>query len=105
MKIDDSRLIEGFKQVVQGQQIQHPAQEQGAKEASLKGQGIAADNVNLSSKARQYQKVKKAVMEAPDIRQEKVEHIRSLIAAGTYNVRGEEVAAKIIQDSLIDTLL
>ncbi len=105
MKIDDSQLIEGFKQVVQGQQVQHSTQEQGAKEATRKGGHSAADNVNLSSKARQYQKIKKAVMEAPDIRKERVEHIRGEIEAGTYNVRGEKVATKIVQESLIDTLL
>ncbi len=103
MKINDSQLIEGFKQVVQGPQIQRS--QQGAKEAVRKNNQAATDDVRLSSKARLYQKVKKAALEAPDIRKEKVDDIKQKIAAGTYNVKGERVAEKIAQESLIDTFL
>lgn len=105
MKIDDSQLIEGLKQVTQGQQVQRSNQKQGTRKAARENNQSETDNVNLSSKARQYQKIKKAAMEAPDIRREKVDSIRKEIEAGTYNVRGEKVAARIVQESLIDTFL
>ncbi len=103
MKINDSQLIEGFKQVVQNPQAQRS--QQSAKEATQRNNQAATDDVKLSSKARLYKKVKKAALEAPDIRKERVESLREKIEAGTYNVKGERVARKIAQESLIDTFL
>jgi len=102
MKINDSHLIEGYRQVAHGQ-VQRPDKE--AKESALQQTRTAADDVDLSSRARQYQKLKKTVMEAPDIRSDKVEDIRARIEAGTYNVRGEQVASGIVKESVVDTLL
>ncbi len=103
MKINDSQLIEGFKQVVQGPQAQRA--QQGIKEVNQNNGQTATDDVKLSSKARFYQKIKKAALEAPEIRKEKVEGIKERIDTGTYNIKGERVAEKIVQESLVDTFL
>jgi hypothetical protein len=55
MKINDSHLIEGYRQVAHGQ-VQRPDKE--AKESALQQTRTAADDVDLSSRARQYQKMK-----------------------------------------------
>jgi len=40
-----------------------------------------------------------------DIRTDKVEEIKNLINAGTYEVKGSEIAGKIIKEALIDKLV
>jgi len=40
----------------------------------------------------------------PDIRADKVEELKNAINSGTYEVKGSEVAGKIIKEALIDKL-
>jgi negative regulator of flagellin synthesis FlgM len=42
------------------------------------------------------------IRSTPDIREARVNEIRNLIQSGTYNVRGEQIAEKIISGSLVD---
>ena len=53
------------------------------------------DMVTLSSKAKDYSTVKKALVNTPDIRAEKVQSLKAQIDAGTYNVTGMDVANKL----------
>ena len=53
------------------------------------------DMVTLSSKAKDYSTIKKALVNTPDIRADKVQSIKAQIDAGTYNVTGMDVANKL----------
>ena len=53
------------------------------------------DMVTLSSKAKDYLTVKKALDNTPDIRMDKVESLKAQIESGTYNVTGMDVANKL----------
>ncbi len=55
------------------------------------------DQVEISSLGNDYQVAKKAVLESPDIRTDKVKDIKERIASGTYNVNMEEVADQILK--------
>jgi len=59
------------------------------------------DIVSISSDAKDYQTVMKALKDIPDIRKEKVEELLKKYESGNYNVSGSEVADKIIK-SIID---
>lgn len=58
------------------------------------------DKVEFSARARDIQRIKEILAEVPDIRQDKVEAAREALASGTLNLRGKDLAEKIITDSL-----
>lgn len=63
------------------------------------------DKVVLSSKARENQEAKKILDSLPDIREEKVAYLKNEIDNGTYQIKGEEIAVKMLQDSLFSTMV
>ncbi len=54
------------------------------------------DEVALSSTAKDFQSVYKALANVPDIRQDKVDTLKQQIASGSYNVEAKEVAEIIL---------
>lgn len=54
------------------------------------------DQVEISRSGQDYQIAKKAVANTQDIRQEKVNDIKKRIASGTYNIKLEDVAEKMV---------
>lgn len=57
-----------------------------------------------STKAKDIQKLKETLDKLPDIREEKVEDLKSQIKKGTYYVSGEKIAEKIIAELLMDII-
>lgn len=55
------------------------------------------DQVEISQFGKDYQIAKQAVANASDIREEKVNQIKASMASGTYNVKLEEVAEKMME--------
>ena len=55
------------------------------------------DKLQISQAGRDYQIAKKAVAEAPDIREDLVAEIKSRVEAGTYEVSGDAFAQKVIE--------
>ncbi|MDL1962759.1 MAG: flagellar biosynthesis anti-sigma factor FlgM [Deltaproteobacteria bacterium] len=58
------------------------------------------DKVVLSSKAREIQEAKKLLNSLPDIREEKVAHLKEQIKNGTYHIEGDKIAVKMLNESL-----
>lgn len=56
------------------------------------------DSYEISQSAKDYQIAKKAVSEAPDIREDKVAQIKEALASGTYNVSSQEIAEKMVSN-------
>lgn len=54
------------------------------------------DQVELSSVAKEFGSVYKMALEVPEIRKDKVESLKEQMNSGTYNVKSEEVAKKIM---------
>jgi negative regulator of flagellin synthesis FlgM len=63
-----------------------------------------ADRIEFSVKSREVLQIDNLIRSTPDIREQKVEQIRSAIANGTYNVKAEMVAEKIITGNMIDNI-
>lgn len=63
------------------------------------------DSVRISSRAKEVQKITAEVKKAPDVREEKVRQMQEQLASGTYNVRGEAVAGKMLKETMLGTIL
>ena len=60
------------------------------------------DAVNFSDEQQEYQSLLDAVRDVPDIRQEKIRKIQKALESGEYRVASEEIADRIIQDTVIN---
>lgn len=60
------------------------------------------EKVDLSTRAKEIQQAKVEVSKAPDVREEKVQEIKSQVEQGTYNVSGEQIANKMVGESIVD---
>lgn len=55
------------------------------------------DKVHISQAGRDYQIAKKAVAQAPDVREELVAKIKGKVQSGTYEVPADAFAEKVIE--------
>ena len=76
-------------------QIYKPA---GTKKVERAGEVKSRDAYEISQSAKDYQVAKKAVSEAPDVREEKVAQLKEALASGNYNVSAQEIAEKIVSN-------
>jgi len=86
-KIDEARIREKSA----------PAKSSGKPEA-VPSESRSSETVAVSTLAREIGKVKASVRNVPDIRREKIEALKEKIAKGEYEVSGEKIAGKIIED-------
>jgi negative regulator of flagellin synthesis FlgM len=57
--------------------------------------------VELSSRAKDVQKIKDLALSAPDVDQAKVDHFQKLIDSGKYKVDAKAIANKMVDDHLM----
>ena len=76
-----------------------PASEKTTKTA------IKTDTVEISETARKIQEARKQLDSIPDVRAEKVAQLRDQIGTGTYEIKPEEIAEKMLKESLFNDLL
>ena len=62
------------------------------------------DTVNISDAAKEIQEVRKELDNIPDVRDDKVEQLKNQIENGTYEIKSEEIAEKMLKDSLLNDL-
>lgn len=63
---------------------------------------ITEEKVDLSTRARDIQQARNALSKVPDVREEKVREIKNQVENGKYNVSGEEIAGKMVGESIVD---
>lgn len=63
------------------------------------------DKIELSTRSREIQHIDELIRSTSDIREARVEQIRSAIQSGTYNVKAEQIADKILGGNVIDEIL
>jgi negative regulator of flagellin synthesis FlgM len=61
---------------------------------------VASDKVELSSQARDIQRAREVAQSAPEVRADKVEAARRALQSGKLNLKGQDLAEKILQDTL-----
>ncbi len=65
---------------------------------------LNSDRVELSVRSQELQHLDEIIQSIPDVREAKVEQLRLAVQSGTYNVRAEQVADKILSGTLIDEI-
>lgn len=60
------------------------------------------DTVNISDAAKEIQEVRKQLDDIPDVRTEKVQQLKNEIENGTYEIKSEEIADKMLRESLFN---
>ena len=63
---------------------------------------LGSDRIELSVRSREINHLDELIRSTPDVREARVEQIRSAIENGTYNVKAEKIAEKILGGNLID---
>jgi len=102
MKIGSDRYLvnlEAFIKNAQNSEGLKPSLKEGT------GKSIQTESVNLSTTARELQKVREVLEAIPEIREDKVGQFKREIEAGIYDVRGDKVAEKMLRESLIDAFV
>ena len=66
-------------------------------------QGLGGDRAEVSSSAQEIQSLKKYIHSLPDVREDRVQALKSQIENGTYHVSGEDIADLIIRRTLADS--
>ncbi len=63
------------------------------------------DQITLSGTAKEIGRLQAEVSKLPDVRTDRVEELKSTINSGTYNVKGEAIAGKLLNNAIIDELI
>ncbi len=75
-----------------------------ADPSEKKGRPVSGAGSEMSRKAQELQKARKALKDIPDVREDKVARIKKQIENGTYEIDAEETAEKMIKESLTNDL-
>jgi len=66
---------------------------------------VQKERVKLSTAAREIQKAREVLEAIPEIREDKVRQFKREIGLGIYEVKGNLVAEKMLNESLIDAFV
>jgi negative regulator of flagellin synthesis FlgM len=70
----------------------------------LKKGKVSGDRVNLSQKACDIKKISDIIQKTPDVREEKVAHLKEEIASGNYQVSGRDIADKMLEEFILEEI-
>ena len=102
MEINSSNPLIGPKTNVQ--RLENPQQPERTQKSDG-SRNLDADRLELSVRSREISHLDELVRSTPDVRELKVEQVRREIEAGTYNVKAEKIAEKIIGGYLLDKVI
>ena len=87
---------------ITGANLQKPDKTK-AKPTGEKADVLSKDQVTVSDSAKEIGRLQVEVGKVPEIRDDRVNEVKNAINAGTYNVKGEAVAGKLLKEALIDS--
>ncbi|MFC1591864.1 flagellar biosynthesis anti-sigma factor FlgM [Thermodesulfobacteriota bacterium] len=99
MKIDNEESVTNLRS------LQKTAADKPVTKKNPENNRSHGDQVQLSAKARDFQRIKDALESAPETRDEKVVELKASIEKGTYKPDSQQTSSKLIQESLIDLLV
>ena len=68
-------------------------------------QGLGNDTVQLSAKAKEVQEAAQKLAKMPEIREDKVQEVKTAIEKGTYKVVGRKVATDMLKETFENNVL
>ena len=101
MKIStkDPSVRDAYVKQISQQQKEDAASKPGVKPVEK------ADTVKISEEARELQEAQKVLENMPDVQVEKVAEIKNKIENGTYEIKPDEIAEKMVIDALLNEIL
>lgn len=99
MKITSEESLAQIRSV-----LQNPT-ENTAPTKAHREQSSDGDQVQLSPKAKELQRIKDSLENVPEVRQAKVAEMKLALQRGTYQPDSSKTAENIIKESIIDLLL
>jgi negative regulator of flagellin synthesis FlgM len=102
MEINGSNPLIGSNTNVQRLENSQPSER---VQKSDGGRNLDSDSLELSVRSREISYLDELVRTTPDVREQKIEQVRREIEAGTYNVKAEKIAEKIIGGNLLDEVI
>jgi negative regulator of flagellin synthesis FlgM len=103
MEINGNKSLVNLNASLQKLDLQQ--QNQRSAKTGEGGSASEKDRIELSVRSLEIQHLDELITSTSDVREAKVEQIRSAIESGTYNVKAEQIADRIIGGNLIDRLL
>ena len=82
-------------------QVQAQPRTEPAGEKDAQPQGLKTDTVVISDMAKRIQEAQKQIQTIPDVRADKVTELRNQIEKGTYEIKADQIAGKMIKESLL----
>ena len=64
-----------------------------------------AEKVTLSKKAGDMEKIQDILRKTPDVREDRVAHLKKKITSGEYKINGKDVADQMLREFLLEDLL
>jgi len=98
MEINGTNPLIGLIKNVQ--RLDSPQQSERSQVSS--GVHSDSDRLELSVRSREISHLEELIQSTPDIREDRVNQIRNALDSGTYNVKAEKIAEKIIGGNLLD---
>jgi len=99
-----SKIKDTSAQLIQQYQKSELASKSEANKSAGATSAAVIEKVDLSSKAKDIQKIKKIVDETPEIREGKVQELKRQIDNGVYSVDSGKLAEKMVGESLLDII-
>ncbi len=101
MKIQDvNNDGQGIRQIAQG--MKPPQSEKNPPASSVSSPDAGSDRVELSSQSRDMNKIHEILATTPEVRTEKVAALKKAVTEGTYKVKTEDIADKMVQEMAIE---
>jgi len=101
MKIQDvNNDGQSIRQITQG--MKPPQSEKNPPASSVSSPDAGSDRVELSPQSRDMKKIHEILAATPEIRTEKVAALKKAITEGTYKVKAEDMADKMIQEFILE---
>lgn len=63
------------------------------------------DKLNVSNDAQAYLIARQAINNVPDVREQKVAELENRVKSGTYEIKDEDIAEKMLGRTLVDKLV
>lgn len=103
MEINGNKSLVNLNASLQKLDLQQ--QNQRSAKAGAGSSSPDSDRIELSVKSREIQHLDALIHSTSDVREAKVEQLKAAVQSGTYNVKAEAIADKIIGGSLLDQTL
>ena len=101
MKIQDMNNDgQSIRQITQG--MKPPQSEKNPPASSVSSPDAGSDRVELSPQSRDMKKIHEILATTPEVRTEKVAELKKAIEDGTYRVKTEDIADKMIQEMVFE---